>query len=471
MSYSRICRALLAGLAAWLAACSDFPSEPPRHLVLITLDTLRSDRLGSYGYSADTSPNLDALAERGIRFDDAVAQSIATPPSHASILTGLTPPSHGLRRLVKHELDRGNDTLAEILKDAGFSTAAFVSGLPLRQATGLDQGFDFYEDNFTVTNLVEERPAFETNDAVRSWLTAAPDERLFLWVHYFDPHSPYYPPEEYRARFGVQDQRSRWLVVGFNANPETHHPKKRERTVPPDRMAKMSNLYDSAVSYTDAAVGELLQQLEAAGILQDALVAVVADHGEMLGEYGYYFGHWDVYEETARVPMLLVHPRGHFAGKVVESLVGTIDLVPTLLTWLGVDYDGEFDGRDLTPLIQGHPGEPREIYTEQFEFFPVRAVRTDDWLLVQRAPRGARVSEGKLILYARDSGQVGELRVSNNPEVKQRLLRSLESLGSASRARDSREMTVSPEILERLRALGYTDEADGGSAHSDTEEQ
>jgi arylsulfatase A-like enzyme len=191
----------------------------------------------------------------------------------------------------------------------------------------------------------------------------------------------------------------------------------------------------------------------------------------MLGEYGYYFGHWDVYEETARVPMLLVHPRGHFAGKVVGSLVGTIDLVPTLLTWLGVDYDGEFDGRDLTPLIQGHRGKPREIYTEQFEYFPVRAVRTDDWLLVQRAPRGARVSEGKLILYARDSGQVGELRVSSNPEVKQRLLRSLESLGSASRARDSREMTVSPEILERLRALGYTDEADGGSAHSDTEEQ
>jgi len=333
MSCSQICGALLAALAAGLAACSDLPGEPPRHLVLITLDTLRSDRLGSYGYWADTSPNLDALAERGVRFGDAVAQSIATPPSHASILTGLTPPSHGLRRLVRHKLNRENDTLAEILKNAGFSTAAFVSALPLRQDTGLDQGFDFYEDTFTVRNLVEERPAFETNDAVRSWLTAPPDQRLFLWVHYFDPHCPYYPPEEYRARFGVQDQRRKWLVIGFNANPETRPPKRRKRIVPPHQMAKMSKLYDSAVSYTDAAVGELLQQLEAAGILQDAIVAVVADHGEMLGEYGYYFGHWDVYEETARVPMLLVHPRGHFAGKVVESLVGTIDLVPR--AWWG----------------------------------------------------------------------------------------------------------------------------------------
>jgi arylsulfatase A-like enzyme len=260
-------------------------------------------------------------------------------------------------------------------------------------------------------------------------------------------------------------------VVGFNANPETRPPKRRKRIVPPDRMAKMSKLYDSAVSYTDAGVGELLQQLETAGILQDALVAVVGDHGEMLGEYGYYFGHWDVYEETARVPMLLVHPRGHFAGKVVESLVGTIDLVPTLLTWMGVDYDGELDGRDLTPLVQGNRGEAREIYTEQFEYFPVRAVRTDDWLLVQRAPRGAPVSEGKLVLYARDSEQSGGLRVSGNPEIQKRLLRSLESLASASRTHESHEMKVSPEILEQLRALGYTDEANGKSAHADTEEE
>jgi len=471
MSYSRICRALLAALAVGLAACSDLPGEPPRHLVLITLDTLRSDRLGSYGYRADTSPNLDALAERGVRFDDAVAQSIATPPSHASILTGLTPPSHGLRRLTRQRLSRENDTLAEILKDAGFITAAFVSGLPLRQATGLDQGFDFYEDTFTARNLVRERPAFETNDAVRSWLPASPDQRLFLWVHYFDPHSPYYPPEEYRARFGVQDQRKKRLVVGFNANPETRPPKGRKRIVAPDRMAKMSKLYDSAVSYTDAGVGELLQQLKAAGILQDAVIAVVADHGEMLGEYGYYFGHWDVYEETARVPMLLVHPRGHFAGKVVESLVGTVDLVPTLLAWLGVDYDGEFDGRDLTPLIRGRRSEPREIYTEQFEYFPVRAVRTDDWLLVQRASPGAPLSEGKLTLYERDSEQVGGLRISGKTQIKQRLLRSLESLSRVSRAHDSHELEVSPEILEQLRALGYTDEADGDSGHSNTEEQ
>ena len=169
--------------------------------------------------------------------------------------------------------------------------------------------------------------------------------------------------------------------------------------------------------------------------------------------------------------MLLVHPNGRYAGRVVESLVGTIDLMPTVLAWLGVDYRGQLDGRDLTPLLEGHRGEPREIYTEQLEYFPVRAIRTDDWLLVQRSRAGVPLSEGQLHLYARNRGEGGRLHTTDNPQVEQHLLRSLKSLAKSSTARDSREIEIAPEVLERLRALGYTDEVVEKLRHRDAEEQ
>ncbi len=208
-------RALLSfGLLALAThlACSE-PAGPRPNLVLITLDTLRADRLGAYGYERETSPVLDSIARRGVRFDDAIAQATTTPPSHASILTGLNPARHGLRKLYGQRLPDANETLAEILRAEGYSTAAFVSAVPLRHLVGLDQGFDVYNDEWgsDTAEMSHDRSAGLTNAQVRSWLESAPSAPVFLWVHYFDPHHPYFPPEEYRKRFGAEKANRNFL--------------------------------------------------------------------------------------------------------------------------------------------------------------------------------------------------------------------------------------------------------------------
>ena len=290
-------------LAAYVAVSACGGTPDPQHLVLVTLDTLRADRLGAYGHDVPTSPHFDQLACRGVRFEQAIAQSIATPPSHASILTGMNPPKHGLRRLSGQALAPENVTLAEWLEQRGFQTAAFVSALPLRRDLGLHQGFRHYDDEFE-----RQRSARETNARVRLWLEGRSDSRTFLWVHYFDPHWPYLPPAREQQRFARRRVTRRDLHPSVNTRGAPRSAPDAETT------ALMGALYDGEIAATDAALGELVEMLEEAGILGEALLAVVADHGECLGERGYYFGHWDVYPETARVPMILVHPSGRAAG-------------------------------------------------------------------------------------------------------------------------------------------------------------
>ena len=199
-----------------LAACSG--DVTPRHLVVVSIDTLRADRVGAYGGEGGLTPNLDRLAKSGVRFEDAIVQSIATPPSHASIFTGLNPASHGLRKVVGQRLAADNTTLAEWLRARGFYTAAFVSAVPLRRALGLDQGFDLYDD--WLPHGIRERRAEATNRRVREWLAGRPvDQRLFLWVHYFDPHHPYAAPRAHRLRAGARDAAPGELPAPVNANP------------------------------------------------------------------------------------------------------------------------------------------------------------------------------------------------------------------------------------------------------------
>jgi arylsulfatase A-like enzyme len=219
----------------------------------------------------------------------------------------------------------------------------------------------------------------------------------------------------------------------------------------------MSMLYDAEVAYLDTALGELFEALESAAVLDRAVIALVADHGEHLGESGYYFGHWDVLDQTARVPMVLAHPDGRYAGKVVETPVGTIDLLPTLLAWLDLETDLSLDGRDLTQLISGVPEKRRLFYTEQFEFFPVRAVRSSGWMLRQATPAKIDVSRGEQVLRPRPSRSSAK-RLS--PGEAERLLR--EEMGrvtNPSERHDVERLEVPESVREQLRALGYTDEA------------
>jgi arylsulfatase A-like enzyme len=448
------------GLAFCLVGCTLACGgpKPPPNLILITLDTLRSDRLGSYGYRRPTSPVLDSLARRGVRFEDAIAQSTTTPPSHASIMTGLNPTRHGLRRLHGQRLPESNTTLAEILRDAGYSTAAFLSALPLTHAAGIDQGFDVYEDR--LDGEASARSASDTNVRVFAWLEGLPDPPVFLWVHYFDTHYPYFPPVEYQRRFGVRRALRDYLPAAENENPETtglEKPRKRN----PNGVTKMSNLYDGELAYMDAALGQLLATLEDAGMLEDAAIAIVADHGELLGEYGYYYGHWGVLEEVVGVPMILVHPQGRYAGRSIPNTVATIDLVPTLLSWLSVESALDFDGIDLNGLMEGGSAPERSIYSEQFEFFPVRSVRNGGFMLRQRAARKKHISTATRVLYERRPHGQSAVPAPAQSETEALLSQQMDAVVAAADRHETQRQAVTPEMRERLRALGYTGEARG----------
>ncbi len=422
-----------------LAICSCSPAlEPPRHLVLVTIDTLRQDRIGAYGHVGARTPHIDALAARGIRFDDAISQAITTPPSHASILTGLAPTTHGLTQLRGERLPDRNRTLAEILSDAGFETAAFVSAIPLRRDVGLDQGFMSYDDHGLQWKN-RTRSADETNIRVKRWIDGPHPDRVFLWVHYFEPHFPYAPPEPYRAVFRRRDDP-------LGAKPLNAYGS--DASLPRDVVEAVKRLYDGEVAVGDAALGDLLAFLSDAKILDDA---IVADHGESLGERGYYFGHWDVFDETARVPLVIARPDGRFAGSLVKDPVASTDLMPTLLAWLDVPTPPEVEGIDLTPTLERGTGDPRRIvYTERSQFMrpTIRSVRDGRWLLVHRLNSEPR-------FYDRLTGNEASVPAAEGSL----LLTALEGYETRALATRSAPGHVSQKVSAQLRALGYADTA------------
>jgi arylsulfatase A-like enzyme len=218
----------------------------------------------------------------------------------------------------------------------------------------------------------------------------------------------------------------------------------------------MRDLYDAEVRYTDDSLGEFFAILDAAGILSDAVIAVLGDHGESLGEHGYYFGHWDVFWESARVPMVLAHPDGRHGGRRIAETVRTVDLMPTLLAWLGIDAPEGLDGVDLSDLIGGAAPAERTAYTEQHEYFPVRAVRTEEWLLVRHEVKGGGASGPTFRLHRRVGGrELPEDVAAVHPDVRDRLAARLEALHDVEDPGESVPIPVPETVREQLRALGY----------------
>lgn len=279
-------------------------------VVLITLDTTRRDHLGCYGFASARTPVIDELAARSVVFEHAVTGVPSTLPSHASMLTGLEVPHHGVRTNGKYVLGEEHVTLAEILAQHGYASAAFVGTAVLDRRFGLQQGFDHYDDH-----IEKKRPAAEITDAAIAWLrdrrAAGPQQPVFMWVHYFDPHKPYDPPAEFAKML-----------------PES--------------------LYDGEIAYVDHDMRRLLDALDEFGVLDGGLVILTADHGEGLGEHLEPTHSRLVYDTTMRIPLLITLPERFAAvGRVDDVTVGTIDLLPTILGLLGFDAPEAVDGLDL----------------------------------------------------------------------------------------------------------------------------
>jgi arylsulfatase A-like enzyme/Tfp pilus assembly protein PilF len=381
----------------------------------VTIDTLRADRLGCYGYRATTTPVLDALAARGVRFTTAVAHAPLTAPSHASILTGLLPLGHGVRDNGSFVLPPSPTTLAEAFRDAGYRRAAFVSGFPLDHRFGFARGFETYDDRLLRGGdprraAYVERPAAETTRTAVAWMAGA-HAPWFAWVHYFDPHAPYAPPGDLAARFA-------------------------------------SSPYDGEIASVDRELGRLLTAAEAGP--SGTLVLVTSDHGESLGEHGEATHGVFVYDATLRVPWVMAGP-GVPRGRVSPVVARGVDVAPTLLDYAGLRVPAAMHGRPLRPAADGREMKDAPAYAESLfcrlnlGWAELHAWRTARWKLIE-------ASRPELYDLEADPGETRDVSAGRAGDA--RALRS--ALRRALEAQPPEASTVPSEsVRERLRALGY----------------
>jgi len=431
---NRLQRSLVpAGLVAALCpvACTK-PAPAPAvrpNVVLVTIDTLRADRVGCYGYAPAATPTLDGLAARGARFATAVAHVPLTAPSHASILTGRTPLGHGVRDNGAYVLPSGVRSVAEELRQAGYRTAGFVSGFPLKRRFGFDRGFETFDDHLprgkdARRTAYVERTADATTDAALRWFDSAPAAAasrtpFFLWVHYFDPHAPYEAPAEY--------------MTGGRAP------------------------YDGEIAFVDAQLGRLLRRIEERTPGEPTLVLVTADHGESLGEHGEDTHGIFVYDSTIRVPFLLAGP-GVPPGVVSPTLARGIDVTPTLLDFAGVAAKG-LEGRSLLDAALGRTLEDLPAYAEslhpqlQYGWAPLHSWRSARYKLIE-APRV------ELYDLQADAGEAHDRSAQDAARVE-RMRRELQHAMTASVP--AAAQAVDAETAERLAALGYVGTAGGAT--------
>ena len=397
----------------------------PRNLLLVSLDTVRADRLGSYGYSAAQTPNLDALAASGLRFEHAATVAPLTLPAHSSLLTGTFPAWHGVRDNGGFYLNDDQLTIAEVLRDKGFRTGGFVGAFVLDRRWGISQGFDRYFDDFDLDRYANasamdmiQRPGSEVVDRALEWLQAEPKRPFFAWVHLYDAHTPYEAPEPYRSRF-----------------PRTR-----------------SGAYDAEIAAADTQVGRLVDSLRADGRLDDTLVIVVSDHGEMLGEHGELTHGFFIYEGATHIPLIVRGP-GVPPG-VVADQVRIVDVVPTAMTLLGVTVPKAVQGADVMPLARGqHLGlvAHSESWYPRYHYgwSELRAIQDGRFKLI-RAPRSE--------LYDLATDPREERDRATEPGSRLEVFgRALDEFESRTARADAPEgpRPIDSETEERLAALGY----------------
>jgi arylsulfatase A-like enzyme/Tfp pilus assembly protein PilF len=414
------------------------PSKP--NVVVITVDTLRADHLGCYGFEAARTPHIDALASQGVRAEHAIAATPITLPSHATIFTGLYPPAHGVRDNGMYKLPEDVETLAERLKAEGYRTQAFVSAWVLHHRFNLDQGFDGYDDVLATEGdpgmfRVPERSGEHTIDAVLKWLDEAlvpskNGEPLFLWVHLFDPHQPYAPPEE-----------------DAKASP---------------------TLYDGEIASADRQIGRFIEKLQTKGVLDETILVFTSDHGESLGEHGEATHAVFIYEATVRVPLIIRYPRKLPAGTTYSASVRSVDLVPTVLGLADLK-PMETQGVDLSKAIAGKAEAPvvspysESMHPElEFGMAPLHGIRSEQWTYI-RAPRPELYDRSK------DPGEIRNLLEDPDSAVMQAA--TAEALTLDARVTDVFEDSkrfgqtsdvkpIDAETAEMLKALGYMSESD-----------
>jgi arylsulfatase A-like enzyme/Tfp pilus assembly protein PilF len=433
------------------------------NVVLISIDTCRADYVGCYGNPRRITPNVDKIAGQGTIFKNVITSVPLTLPAHCSMLTGTIPPYHQVHDNLDYKLDESNVTLAEILKEHGFVTAGIISASILDSQFGISQGFDMFNDHLEDERgggLMVERSAEATTRLALEWLAQNKSKRFFLFLHYFDPHFDYTPPEPFASRFA-------------------------------------DNLYAGEIAYADYCIGRVIQALKDLGLFDAALIIITGDHGEMLGEHGELTHGYFIYQSAVKVPLIFKLP-DQTKSRQVESVAGLIDIVPTVCSLLNI-RPPEVQGKDLSPYLFGKsvPGEERHIYTESLiptkynansllgivskdvkyiqttrpELYNLENDPDESQNLVDDEPQKARILQGRLREILEASVQEG--RAGSNTVLDEQARKRLESLGYVSGSvaeefefdqskddpKDMIDLHVSVEKIHHLIARKELDEA------------
>ncbi len=413
---------LAGGLLSWYLLVS---RHTVRNVLLISIDTCRADHLSCYGFARKTTPNIDAIAGEGVLFENAYTPVALTLPAHCSMLTGTYPLHHNVHDNLGQKLAEENTTLAELLRARGYSTGAIVSGYVLDSGFGLDQGFEYYDDQFIEPvgqdNSQERRGAEASNLALR-YLEEHKDKPFFLFLHYYDPHTDYAPPEPFAGAWA-------------------------------------EDLYSGEIAYVDRCIAQVIDKLKALQLYDSTLLVIVADHGEGLGEHGEAEHGYYIYQCTARVPFIIRLPGG--SPRKVRGLVGLVDIAPTVLKCLNIPIPAFMQGRELLSYCRGRADsdDKRQLHLEsltatKYGCNSLLGLVGNTWKYiettrpelydVQKDPQEAN----NLIV---DEGKRGRLMLSQLQEIVG---------GLSSGGKTAENLRLSDENIKRLEGLGYV----GGSA-------
>jgi arylsulfatase A-like enzyme/Flp pilus assembly protein TadD len=404
------------------------PPDNNQNLIVIIVDTLRADHLGCYGYDKIETPAIDGLARKGFLFSNAYCQVPITFPSHVSIFTSTYPFYHGARDNGRYIVDDGLITLAELLNQQGYRTAAFVGAFPLDSRFGLNQGFEHYDDFIEQRNqdtkrlVFAERKAEDVLQPALIWLKEKHKQKFFLWLHFFDPHSPYSPAEPFRSKY-------------------------------------KNSLYDGEIAYVDSIIEKLFIEMEKLKIEQNTIIVLTSDHGEGLGEHEEDTHALLLYNSTLHIPLIIKAPQFSTMPAIIPHLVRSIDIMPTILDLLNINRPAkQIQGSSLVPLMlhKKQTSEPSFSYFEtyypqlNYNWSALRGIMSLEWkLILGPKPELYHLKDDPLELkniYHQEKDKVRELR-----EVMERTI----SKNTPSARPDVHQMELDAESRKKLKSLGY----------------
>jgi arylsulfatase A-like enzyme len=434
---------LIFGLLLLAAGCG----EPPASIVLITVDTLRADHLGCYGYFRDTTPTIDRLAADGVLFEHALTPMATTLPAHVSLMTSASTIRHGIKGnfhtfFTAFVTDESLRTAAELFREAGYATAAFVSAAPVKMDTGISAGFVIFDEP-----PGPERSAAATTNRALAWLEGPPPGPFFIWIHYFDPHFPYAPPAPYDGRYRPEPGLTEFMRQKDFLDPEAPH------------CAQWNNSYDGEVSYVDDQIGRLLARLRDRGFYESSAIVLASDHGEGLGQHK-WIGHGRIFNEQLFVPLIIKPPAElNIEPRREKALVSLMDVLPTLVAALDIPVPEEnvrrFEGNNVLAGV----GDRGAVLCERTPSEPDRLGPGEQYALTGLRWKYFLSTEGGDALFDM-TGDWNETKnvIDSHPDVAKSMRRSIESILESAAARGpglQKSNAIDPERARQLKGLGY----------------